>query len=423
MVFSKINGIKKEGFSEYLGIPFALPPVGTLAFKKPVSVPEISEEFYAVEGRSNPVQRQNKRSAKYNSQDCLYLNIWVPDHDKDNKLPVMVYFYGGSYASGGSGKDGEEPDRVRLDMSRFACETGTVAVTFNYRLNLYGFSYMTGVDSNIGIYDQLMVLEWVKNHIEYFGGDSENITLFGQSAGAASILAIAGMPDRQHLFSKMILQSPCVEHFHTVKEAEVITNQFLKFLKVPYVNATQDDIGRAYKKLSIWLYMKGDIRCAFSPVIDGELITDYPEKTCLSCTKPMLIGSNLNEANIFAHKIPTVIMRYFEKKLGLSIDGKNYREGFMQALTDYLYFNPASRILEKYRGPSFRYKYVFTPIENISDGTGCYHGSELEMLFGSNEHGHPEVGKALREIWSSFAYTGNAGFEEAIHVIGDVTDS
>ena len=145
--YGLVRGIVKDGCEEYLGIPFALPPVGDLAFKHPLPPESWEGVLDATKAPISPVQGTGRSTIELDGRDCLYLNVFVPE-DIEPGAPVMVWFYGGSYANGGVGRMSEDSDELSYDMARFARETKTVCVNFNYRLNLEGFLNLHFLDKN-----------------------------------------------------------------------------------------------------------------------------------------------------------------------------------------------------------------------------------------------------------------------------------
>ena len=280
-----VQGIVKDGCEEYLGIPFAAPPVGELAFKHPVPPEPWDGILKAVRGPISPVQGKGRSTIKVDGKDCLYLNVFRPQ-ELPPDAPVMVWFYGGSYANGGCGRESNESDELVYDLARYARETKTVVVSFNYRLNLEGFLNLhfldESFDSNNGLYDQMAALKFVRNNIHKFGGDADNITVFGQSAGSACIIALMGMPEAVPLFDKAILQSPCVDSFWSEKQSEHYTRKFLKFAGVDPADLSKlkdldiETIHLANKKLKQQALLEGESNCAFSPAIDGVTIKGRP---------------------------------------------------------------------------------------------------------------------------------------------------
>ncbi|VDD78622.1 unnamed protein product [Mesocestoides corti] len=193
----------------YLGIPFARPPIGNLRFAPPV-------EARLWKGERDATQRPNtcwqylfsgfdlaNPAARVMSEDCLYLNVWVPANmPQDGKpLPVMVWIFGGGFFSGTSTLD-------VYDGKFLAAKEGVIVVSMQYRLGPFGFLYVDSeVDGNMGLLDQRLALKWVQKHIAKFGGDPTKVTLFGESAGAASVTLQYLSPESRPLFQRMILQS------------------------------------------------------------------------------------------------------------------------------------------------------------------------------------------------------------------------
>ena len=218
----KIQGIQTEtpGVYIYKGIPYAAPPVGDLRWKSPQ--PVIPWKGVKVADTYGPAAMQPLRQpgsfyyiefftddAHQTSEDCLYLNISTPaPGNKDAKLPVAVYIHGGAFASGYC------YEKQFLGGEEYA-KHGVILVTINYRLNIFGFlahpelsaENPKGVSGNYGLLDQIAALKWVKNNIQEFGGDPNNITAVGQSAGAMSVQSLVTSPLSKDLMQKAILQS------------------------------------------------------------------------------------------------------------------------------------------------------------------------------------------------------------------------
>lgn len=423
--YGSIRSFEKNGCSVCLGIPFAAPPVGELAFKHPVPPRPWEGILDATSGSCNPRQAEGGFYIGNNSLDCLYLNVFAPK-GTSGPLPVMVWIYGGSYSQGGAGAKERGSADVHYDLSRFAAEINCVVVTFNYRLNLYGFLNLRfldrGFDQNNGLYDQIAALRFVKENIAAFGGDPNNITVFGQSAGGACILALMTMRDAVGLFQKAIVQSACIEHFFTEQESRRNTQVYLKYAGVKnpqdLLVLPEEAVKRANTKYSSAILKRGDIRCAFSPVIDGTALTAAPKDTARSCAIPLLIGNTAEEGNLFIHPIPAVALPLAAKFIHLNVekDGRSYRQRVSNALTNHIYVRPQEEMLAGYSGPVWRYEYRYVM---PGSGMGCFHASELPVLFGLNDifgkvddPKSQEVGEDMRRIWSGFAHTGRAAWEE-----------
>ncbi len=207
------------GVTVYRGVPFAAAPTGDLRWKPPQPVTawegvKLADEFgnaaYQATHREGEFYQKEffwEGDAPY-SEDCLFLNVWTPTPGKtDEKLPVAMWIHGGVYMAGW----GFEPE---MDGEAWA-ERGVILVTINYRLGIFGFlshpelsaESPHGVSGNYGTLDQIAALEWIKRNIAQFGGDPDNITVFGQSAGAASVQTLVTSPLSKYLPAKAIIQS------------------------------------------------------------------------------------------------------------------------------------------------------------------------------------------------------------------------
>ena len=424
----KVSGITKNGCREYLGIPYAKAPVSDLAFRHPEDPEPWDGILNADKGGRNSIQGYSSRHyISYTGQDCLYMNICVPE-GRGEGLPVLVWIHGGSYATGGTGRINEQSDEMVYDLTRFAKETGAILVDFNYRLNIYGFlnlNYLSDrFDLNCGLFDQIKALEFINKNISAFGGDPANVTLFGQSSGAACILALMSMPEATPLFAKSIVQSACVDSFWTPKQSEKITNMYLRMLgvsrKTPekILSADPVKVYRANRKIKIRVRAGGEVTCVFSPVLDGKFVKDYPVKTVFNSDKPMLIGTCLREANLFTDKFPTLLLPYAPRLFKLKTKwGKDLRKRLSDDLTYKVYKKPVMDIASSYKGNIWIYEYQYAK--------RCRHADEVPVLFGSKtepnrEARSPEnkalepdaeaLGITLRKAWGEFARNGEPGW-------------
>lgn len=203
---------RKYKLNAWLGIPYAEPPVGSLRFKRPVPVnawsgvkntTELPNSCYQTPDTIFPgfwgTELWNANTKL--SEDCLYLNVWT-NSPKPRNAPVVVWIYGGSYLSGTATLKIYDP-RVIVG------ETELVFVSLNYRVSIFGFLYMNDMEApgNQGLLDQNMALKWIYNNIQYFGGDASRITIFGESAGSASVSLHLLSPLSRDLFKSAIMQS------------------------------------------------------------------------------------------------------------------------------------------------------------------------------------------------------------------------
>lgn len=214
-----VTGHPASGYpslSEYLGIPFAEAPVGGLRFAppnpytdkgpitantQPLSCPQQPSSYnYSLPQPAQYILGNSGSFANNTSEDCLFLNVWAPSSDTSTALkPVMIWIFGGGYHGGGASDASEQ-------LALFAEEQDLVMVNFNYRLGIFGFPGASGLQQNLGLLDQRLAVEWVRDNIAAFGGDPVQITLFGHSAGGAST-DLYNMPGR--MIQSLSARSSC----------------------------------------------------------------------------------------------------------------------------------------------------------------------------------------------------------------------
>lgn len=291
----------KSGLQEYFGVPFAKPPVGELRWKAPQPLDNWNGVLQTKKFSPRPVQGivfgdMDSRSDGL-SEDCLYLNVWTPAKHDTKGLPVLVYFFGGGFVAG----DASEP---RYDGATMA-EKGIVAVTVNYRLNIFGFLSLPGLSAespykgsgNYGLLDQNEALKWVQKNIASFGGDPSKVTIAGESAGSISVSAQMASPLSKHLFAGAIGESgaainPTLSPV-PLADAEKTGMDFMKSIGSPTLAQL-----RAMSTQEIYeLYTKSK-RFGFPTVIDGYFYTkSVPEtfKAGEQAMVPLLAGWNSAE--------------------------------------------------------------------------------------------------------------------------------
>ena len=206
--YGTFNGfVDKQGVKTWLGIPFAQPPVGKLRWQAPQPLKPSNKSFDAKKfgfAAMQVIDENEGASVNPQSEDCLTLNIWTRGNGKN--LPVMVFIHGGAFVGGGS----SDPLYAGTNI---AAANDVVVVTFNYRLNVFGFVNFGAIDPAfegtgcLGIQDQVAALQWVKENISAFGGNPDNVTIFGESAGAISVFLLTVAPSAKNLFGKAIPQS------------------------------------------------------------------------------------------------------------------------------------------------------------------------------------------------------------------------
>lgn len=200
-----IQGTVMEDMTIYKGIPFAAPPVGELRWKAPQPVVPWDGILDATDYAPCPMQHGNNPYGY--SEDCLYLNIWSPAESPKDKLPVLVWIYGGGFGGGGTA----DPVTDGTDLAR----EGVIMVSIAYRVGKIGFlahpelsaESPDGVSGNYGIQDQIAALRWIQKNISAFGGDPEKVTVFGESAGGISVSMLCASPLAKGLFRGAISES------------------------------------------------------------------------------------------------------------------------------------------------------------------------------------------------------------------------
>ena len=231
--YGKLQGTQKDTVSVWKGIPFAQPPSGLLRFRAPQPLEGWTGVREATQfGAISPQTSEGSFGTLPGpmSEDCLTLNIWSPSAD-DARRPVMVWIHGGSFVTG----SGSTP---WYNGTSFATQGDVVVVTLNYRLGALGFLYLAeyageeyATSGNNGLLDQIAALTWVRENIAAFGGDPDNVTVFGESAGAMSIGALLAMPAAHGLFKRAILQSGAAHRVNSSQTAASGTRGFLQALE------------------------------------------------------------------------------------------------------------------------------------------------------------------------------------------------
>lgn len=191
----------KSDYFAFRGIPYAKPPIGNLRFKLPEKPEPWTDVKDVIKIGSDCVQKSSVIPGMHVSgnEDCLFLNVYTPDLTFSEKLPVMFFIHGGGYQEMSSSDLFYGPD--------FFINENVIVVTINYRLGPLGFLSVDYLPQNVGLYDQLLALKWVNENIDKFGGDKNEITIFGESAGSSSIHFQILSPLTKNLFKRAILQS------------------------------------------------------------------------------------------------------------------------------------------------------------------------------------------------------------------------
>ncbi len=446
----QVEGRLEGGVWEFLGIPYAAPPTGGLRWRPPRPVPPWEgvrpcKQF----GDACPQPEAPWYGLGGSGEDCLYLNVWVAAGEAEEPLPVMVWIHGGAFLAGSTS--------LRLDRGlplyngRGLARRGTVVVTVNYRLGPFGFlahpllssESPEGVSGNYGLLDQLAALRWVRRNIASFGGDASRVTLFGESAGAASILDLMVSPLAGGLFHRAIAESAplWIRHLlppasRPLSSAEEVGGELARALGsdasadvlADMRMRGEEEIMKA-ARLEIGLLPGG---MDFGPVIDGWLLPDRPEALFARGRQhdvDLVAGSNRDEANFFLAGLDCSRRDYERFVRGMA--GEEVREalrlfppltdgGVKAALSEMvtaLEFAAPCRFLDRCVSAKGRRAYLYRfvrvpPTEQGRELCAC-HGSEIPYVFGELDpregygDADRELSSTIMDYWIDFARGGD----------------
>jgi len=444
----------------FRGIPYAQPPIGPLRLRaaaplKPwtgirdatrfgASAPQAGVENWLVRRFIGSVSARQ-------SEDCLYLNIWTPALD-GRRRPVMVFIHGGAFLMGSG-------STLLYDGSRLSKRGDVVVVTLNYRLGALGSLDLHGLlgganstPANLCLRDQIAALEWVRANSEAFGGDPEQVTVFGESAGAMSIGTLLGTPAARGLFRRAILESGAASNVSTPEQARRVAELYLKLLG-PHGESLEAlraaplrELLRAQRETTFQLALPlGGL--AFQPCVDGDLL---PESPLVALGRgsaegvSILAGTNKDEWKLFmlgdlrARRMDeAALRRRFARVLPEPVAERAYdayriapharreadpRERWSAFQGDRVFHWPAARLLElasRHSRETFAYRFSWSP-PLLERQIGACHGIELPFVFGTILEpwlrpwlgampGARKLSHRMQEAWLAFARTGQPG--------------
>ncbi len=279
--YGTFNGfVDKQGVKTWLGIPFAQPPVGKLRWQAPQPLKPTNKSFDAKKigfTACQDIDENEGASVNPQSEDCLTLNIWTRGEKKN--LPVMVFIHGGGFAGGGS----SDP---LYNGTHFAATQDVVIVTFNYRVNVFGFVNFGAIDSAfedsgyLGLKDQIAALTWIKENIAAFGGNPDNVTIFGESAGAISCMMQMVIPAAKGLFGKAIPQSANSYMYNTPEYSAEVAQTYMEMggakTMRDMMKKSADELRSLYEKVRAARITAG-IK-DYLPTADGKFLPKNPFK-------------------------------------------------------------------------------------------------------------------------------------------------
>lgn len=437
-----VRGISKSSVNIYKGIPFAAPPVGDLRWKPPAPALKRGNVLEAKKAGLPCVQPTVSRPGVYSnppkevSEDCLTLNIWSPKKAKD--LPVFVWIHGGALTTG-SGAE-------KMYDGRKIAKEGALVVSINYRLGILGYlahpelsaESEDGISGNYGLLDQIAALKWIQKNINAFGGDADNITIAGESAGALSVLFLMSSPEAKGLFHKAIAQSAYMismpdlkESIHGSPSAESIGAMLTSKMGV----GTLADL----RSLSAENLLSKAAGKAYFPVgtVDGKYlprqmvdIFDAGEQAPV----PVLTGFNQGEIRTLRALAPAVpesaevYKAAIREKLGDLADdylavypANELKESILAGPRDSLYGWTANRLVRKQTElgyPGFLYFFNHGYAAAQQWDLHAFHASEIPYVFDSMDDTPPmwpkaddsliekKLTNAMMAYWVSFSKSG-----------------
>ena len=290
-----VRGLRQNDTLHFRGVPYAQPPTGELRFMAPRKPEDSPELLDATQFPSRCVQESDSgifgQPIGTQSEDCLYLNIVTPSTEGSHR-PVMFWIHGGGFTQGSAnGYDG----------SMLASQGDVVIVTINYRLGILGFLDLSSFgeeyegSANNGMRDQVLALEWVRDNIADFGGNPENVTIFGESAGGASVLTLLAIPSADGLYHKAIAHSPGTTDTPPADHE----NGLLEHLDVPKTRIVDKLNNMATAELRTLQQALSD----FGAAIDGVVVTRSPNEAIKDRGEhgvPLIAGTNRDEGTFFS---------------------------------------------------------------------------------------------------------------------------
>ena len=441
-------GTEEYGIASWLGIPYAKPPVGERRFKAPEYVDANDGVFEAkyygkcalgAHGQGDCIQ-------KLASEDCLYLNIWVNTDDKTEKKPVMFWIHGGSYIMGSGSQVSYNGANLVQKQSDI------ILVNINYRLNMYGFMDFSSVpggenfktSSCNGLLDQAMALRWVHENIAAFGGDPDNVTIFGQSAGGGSVSILPVLKEANQYFQKVIAQSGSTGLAFPVdcETAQGKTKALIEYTGCK----TMDDIMALSEEELQKAYVEAVARFTSCPYYGTAVLPEAPielYKKGYAKHISIMAGSTSDEARLFMGEGVDLTLEeqklFAQRAVGdavpfLKEEDKKYYEEFWRVCRDQepglvetefineiMFRIPMLQQLDVQSAFNKTFSYYWSYPSSNAD-MGAAHSVELLFLFdlrcvgtsspynGTNIS--DEIFDAVQQMWTNFARCGNPSTDQ-----------
>jgi para-nitrobenzyl esterase len=406
----KIAGAEANGVASFKGIPYVAAPTGALRWKPPHTVAPWTgtrgvKEFGAACPQPPILEKRYGIKLDNTSEDCLTLNVWTTGKSTAERRPVLVWIHsGGNIAGSGSMADGSALARQ-----------GAVVVTLNYRLGPFGFLALPSLSKessrnssgNYGLLDQVQALLWVHRNIDKFGGDRQNVTIIGVSAGAGDVGLLMTSPLGKGLFQRAIIESGSPSSDMRLAAAERAGAKLFG-----------DDLGSLRVRSTEEVMATGGL--SYGPIVDGWVIPENPVRIFVSglqANVPLIVGTNADEGTVFTEELP--LRTAAEYRAYLTSHYSNAAEilfGLYPAsgdaqvhaaanrlITDYLFIAPARRLARWQAVVNAKtFVYHFT---HPTGPRGAFHTSEVPFVFATDPGS--DLARAMSAAWLRFAATGN----------------
>ncbi|MGA7160055.1 MAG: carboxylesterase family protein [Bacteroidota bacterium] len=431
-----LQGTSEDGLTVYRGIPFAAPPVGDLRWRAPQPAAKWDGVRQADKFAPGPIQSWGAASGK--SEDCLYLNVWTPAQSPHDRIPVLVWIYGGGFNGGSTSEPTYSGEKL--------AKKGVVLVSIAYRVGRLGFlahpelsaENPNHVSGNYGILDMIAGLQWVQKNISAFGGDPTKVTIFGESAGGIAVSMLCASPLAKGLFSGAVSESGGSfgpprsttypgENMKRLADAERDGEAYAK-------SAGVSSIAELRKIPADKLPMSGFGKGMAWPIMDGWVVPDDQYKLYEAGKfndTPILVGYNSDEGASFSPgKTPedyitgvkTRYGRFAESLLkAYPVDSNSVPKTARDLARDatFGWHTWSWARLQSKIGKSKAYLYYFDQHPDFPEGSpragyGSPHGQEVVYVFNHLDASKPQTTKtdlsisdAMATYWTNFAKNGN----------------
>ena len=435
-------GSRSGNVVSYKGIPFAKVPVGDLRWKAPVSAEpdnRVYEALYFGKTSLQPPADSERASYYEQGEDCLRLNIWKNESDPNTKKPVMVFIHGGSYGWGGT------TDPLYEGTNFISAHENVILVTIGYRVGIMGFLDLSAVkggenypdSQNLGLLDQVKALEWIHENIAAFGGDPENVTIFGESAGAGSVSLLPLMDSAKGLFQKVIAESGSIALTYSKEECQALTEKLMDEVDAKSMDdllaLSEDDLYEATVNIGLgYNFPQRDGR-----ILPLDLYKAYEDGASAGIS--MMSGTNSDECRYWIEEvggkryynlaIPVLYENLLErcsredqKRISQYmdiIDTDNNIWDITDLMNEVIFRVPAivqSELHSRTGSPAYMYYWSYPSA--IKDMGAC-HAVELAYVFNNlqetiytGDNIDPILAQNVQNMWVNFAVCGDPSTDE-----------